>query len=226
MAKFRPKWHYIEHYPEAIKRFGPLVNCCTIRYEAKHFWFKRTAQRSLNYKNITLTLARKHQMYQTLFLSGPTFFKPLIDVKNCSALALNLYSQAVQTAINGCFDDKCHVMEATKGTVNYQEYRQGMFLVHGHVSGLPEFCKIHRLLFHRSNAFFLCQHYSATFEDHYARYNLEGTNAYHILNWNSMDDYYPLHGYNVNGRLYVVPKRLYEPLDNETNSETARKVQA
>lgn len=61
----RPKFHFIEHYPNAIRRFGPLVNCSTMRYEAKHFWFKRIAQKALNYKNVTLTLSRKHQMLQT-----------------------------------------------------------------------------------------------------------------------------------------------------------------
>lgn len=37
----RPKHHYIEHYPELIKCFGPLVHLWTMRFEGKHRFFKR-----------------------------------------------------------------------------------------------------------------------------------------------------------------------------------------
>lgn len=61
----KPKFHYVEHYTDAVRRFGPLVNCSTIRYEAKHYWFKKVMQKALNFQNASLTLSRKHQMLQT-----------------------------------------------------------------------------------------------------------------------------------------------------------------
>lgn len=37
--KLLPKHHYIEHYAELIKFFGPLVELWTLRFEAKHSFF-------------------------------------------------------------------------------------------------------------------------------------------------------------------------------------------
>ena len=37
-ANMKPKSHFLRHYTEMIKRFGPLVQ--TLRFEAKHQYFK------------------------------------------------------------------------------------------------------------------------------------------------------------------------------------------
>lgn len=34
-----PKHHYLEHYPQLIRQFGPLVCLRTLRFEAKHSFF-------------------------------------------------------------------------------------------------------------------------------------------------------------------------------------------
>lgn len=39
-VRFRPKHHYIEHYPHLIKCFGPLVHLWTMRFEGKQKVFK------------------------------------------------------------------------------------------------------------------------------------------------------------------------------------------
>lgn len=38
--KLRPKHHYVEHYPELTKCFGPLVHLWTMRFEGKHRFSK------------------------------------------------------------------------------------------------------------------------------------------------------------------------------------------
>lgn len=40
--KLKPKHHYIEHYPELTKHFGPLINLWTMRFEGKHRFFQRS----------------------------------------------------------------------------------------------------------------------------------------------------------------------------------------
>lgn len=57
----RPKHHYIEHYPELIKCFGPLVHLWTMRFEGKHRFFKRVMHDTQNFKNVLKTLANRHQ---------------------------------------------------------------------------------------------------------------------------------------------------------------------
>lgn len=35
-----PKYHFLEHYPELIRCFGPLVALWTMRFEGKHSFFQ------------------------------------------------------------------------------------------------------------------------------------------------------------------------------------------
>ena len=36
----KPKAHFLIHYPDQIKLFGPLVNVWTLRFEGEHNYFK------------------------------------------------------------------------------------------------------------------------------------------------------------------------------------------
>ncbi|KAJ8048977.1 hypothetical protein HOLleu_01506 [Holothuria leucospilota] len=56
-----PKMHYLLHYSRQIEQFGPATNCSTIRFEAKHSYFKDLARKTKNRKNLAKTLAQRHQ---------------------------------------------------------------------------------------------------------------------------------------------------------------------
>ena len=47
--KLCPKHHYIEHYPDLVGRFGPLVHLWTMRFEGKHRFFKRVVHDTHNF---------------------------------------------------------------------------------------------------------------------------------------------------------------------------------
>lgn len=64
-TKLKPKHHFIQHYPELIRKFGPLKHLGTIRFEQKHQYFKNISKRIKNYKNITFSLANGHQCFQS-----------------------------------------------------------------------------------------------------------------------------------------------------------------
>ncbi|KAG5271297.1 hypothetical protein AALO_G00178160 [Alosa alosa] len=53
-----PKHHFMVHYPQCIRKIGPLLHTWCMRYEAKHNIFKKQLK---SFKNITKTLAKKHQ---------------------------------------------------------------------------------------------------------------------------------------------------------------------
>lgn len=56
-----PKHHNLTHYATVIEAVGPLRNQSTIRFEAKHQQFKQMAKNNKNFKDLSLTLASKHQ---------------------------------------------------------------------------------------------------------------------------------------------------------------------
>ena len=57
-----PKHHFLEHYPELIRAYGPLVSLWTMRFEAKHSFFKHVVRHTRSFRNILLSLAMKHQL--------------------------------------------------------------------------------------------------------------------------------------------------------------------
>jgi len=60
--RFIYKHHRMIHYPTLIRRSGPLLRMMVMRFEAKHNFFKRLSAIICNFQNITLSLARRHQM--------------------------------------------------------------------------------------------------------------------------------------------------------------------
>lgn len=61
----RPKHHYLLHYPDLIREFGPLVKLSTLRFESKHQFFKVIAKAVNNFNNILHTLTMRHQHFQS-----------------------------------------------------------------------------------------------------------------------------------------------------------------
>jgi hypothetical protein len=57
----KKKHHNMIHYGESIRRLGNLVDYSTIRFEAKHSYFKTSFETSNNTINIPKHLAYKHQ---------------------------------------------------------------------------------------------------------------------------------------------------------------------
>lgn len=58
----KPKFHHLTHYHNAMIDFGPLSHFSSMRYEAKHRLAKTSARASCNRRNISLSLAIKHQL--------------------------------------------------------------------------------------------------------------------------------------------------------------------
>lgn len=61
-----PKHHFLVHYPRIIEEMGPLIILCMIRFEGKHKILKSFLSNTSNWKNITHTIATKHQQYLAL----------------------------------------------------------------------------------------------------------------------------------------------------------------
>ena len=98
---FIPKLHYLVHYPDQIRSHGPLIRAWTMRYEGK-LYFKQISH-SCNYKNITLTLASKHQRWLVYHLHSEMMFTPeLVRGLITSCTKLNEESIQLQLLIQQC----------------------------------------------------------------------------------------------------------------------------
>ena len=63
----QPIEHFMRHYATQTRKFGPLVHCWTMKFEAKRQYFTTISKLNKCRKNICLTLAKRHQMDQELY---------------------------------------------------------------------------------------------------------------------------------------------------------------
>ncbi|KAL1448325.1 hypothetical protein WDU94_005541 [Cyamophila willieti] len=106
-TNLKPKFHFLLHYPQMLKRFGPLTQIWAMRFEGKHRVFKIAARSSNNKINICKTTALRNQLnLNNMFFQGKGFnflsvgkkkalklleMQPLIDanIMNSSFVGLN-----------------------------------------------------------------------------------------------------------------------------------------
>lgn len=70
-CKIIPKLHFLLHYSGVILKLGPLVHIWCMRYEAKHNYFIRVAEKACNFKNITSRIFPYCPIVEHTFECGP-----------------------------------------------------------------------------------------------------------------------------------------------------------
>ena len=62
LGSAKPKHHFLSHYAQNIRQFGPPMGFWTGRYESKHRVAKAVAISSKNFRNISLTVSNRQQL--------------------------------------------------------------------------------------------------------------------------------------------------------------------
>ncbi|XP_041949692.1 uncharacterized protein LOC121709989 isoform X4 [Alosa sapidissima] len=94
-----PKHHFLEHYPQLIKAFGPLVSLWTMRFEAKHSFFKRVVRHTHSFRNILLSLAVKHQLMLAYHLHSSKIVQSSLQVTKLSTVNLTVLREDLKKAL-------------------------------------------------------------------------------------------------------------------------------
>jgi hypothetical protein len=127
--KLRPKHHYLLHYPRLTHLFGPLIRMWSMRFESKHSYFKRVARHSQNFKNVTKTLAERHQLYQAYISTGERFVCD-IACDHPTPFTPVIYCERIQTVIakHECLK-KSSVFVAQQVSLNGTLYKTDLFVL-------------------------------------------------------------------------------------------------
>jgi hypothetical protein len=128
-TKLRPKHHFLLHYPVLTLKFGPLLRVWTMRFEAKHSYFKRCVRSCQNFSNVTGMLAERHQLLQAYFASGTLFSHKTFAVNNTNPFTANIYSQEIKDAVAGSCVHQSRTVVSDRCTFKGTEFRSGCFLV-------------------------------------------------------------------------------------------------
>lgn len=139
-----PKQHYLLHLPASTLKLGPNINYWTMRFEAKHSYFKKLAN-CANFKNVSKYMALRHQKHFCMELLGnlKSFSK---DVKFGPMCPLNQkHIPGFQTLLPVSVDlqtvKKCNWIN-----VDGQKFKPNCFVYIGLKNELPVFGKVLTLL--------------------------------------------------------------------------------
>lgn len=206
--RLRPKHHYLEHYPHLVRCFGPLVELWTMRFEAKHSFFKTVVHDVQNFKNILVTLASKHQLMVAYHLDS-NLFRQRIHVENVRVVQVTSLDATWRDTVQRRCSHLTTVSLSSDVQVDGIRYREGMIISAGQCGGLPEFYRIHRILV-AENIGFLCIKHPSWYIEHVRSFELDVTSYAEtdILMLEDLNDFYPLIAYSVRGKLLVSPKKF------------------
>ena len=203
-VNFKPKHHFVEHYPQLIREFGPLVHMWTMRFEAKHSYFKRIVREARSFKNILMTLAEKHQLMVAYNLSSPTYFVSNLDVPESASIHADILCEAYRLALKQYSPDVNCVTIVPHATVYGTKYSPGMIVVTGYFCGLPKFAEILEVMLIMNTVCFVVEALSSWYIEHVRGYCIERTGNLEVLQVKKLYDYYPLVAYRYDSEHWVV----------------------
>lgn len=97
-SEVKPKHHFLMHYPKLIRLMGPIIHLFTLRFEAKHQFFKRVAKACKNYINLGKTMALRHQIWMAHLFSGSILSRGLL-VRKQKPFNPSMYSGKVKEIV-------------------------------------------------------------------------------------------------------------------------------
>lgn len=152
--KLIPKHHFMIHYPRIMRKIGPMFHFWSMRFEAKHRFFKNTIK---NFKNITKSLALKHQMaiayhWESMPLKstdhGPVKTVKISDLRNGDMIADSLHV------------DMNHEVDVASWVTCYgTEYRPALLVCSKTEDGMPVFSQIKDIVVSVGECFLAVQNF-------------------------------------------------------------------
>lgn len=203
VEKLIPKHHFVEHYPQLIKAFGPLVSLWTMRFEAKHHFFKKIVRQTSCFRNVLKSMANKHQSMISYTLYDPDVRKCAITVTKMSSIPIDIANQDIQKYMLKEFPAEKVVHLASKAEYHGTFYSAGMMLAYGSTIGFPDFAEIVQIIVVQSSLAFVVKLQTAWYFEHFRGFMLEPTGIVRVVKHSELIDTYPLVAYVVDGKRMV-----------------------
>lgn len=207
--QLRPKHHFIEHYPQLIKCFGPLVHLWTMRFEGKHKVFKKIVHDTHNFKNVLKTMAERHQKMMAFYLSSPRFFKPPVQTSKVESIFVESLPTDTHALILSITDSRS-VYATKQATIDGTLFVIGMFVCTGVHAALPEFKEIKNILLIGSDIFFVLKDFETWYVEHLRSYELtvNERKGHTVKPVYQLTDKMPLLAYKVSSKLILTAKHF------------------
>ena len=198
----KPKAHFLQHYPKMIKTFGPLVK--TLRFEAKHAYFKTVFHGSKNRKNVCLKLSKRYQMMMYLNYIKSDLLKH-DDPQGIALKEIPMESldQPVHDVLKAKLEINNSDLLCQSKAVVYEGLRhnKGESVVTDFDNDEPLFGSINSVLYFRKEIYLLCELLMILrFDTHFNSYEVTTSGVLDLVNLTNLFDYHPLGIYDVHGK--------------------------
>jgi len=190
------KHHHLHHYPECIKRSGPLrwMNC--FRFEAKHSILKKQGSVCCNYKNIPKTMINHCQISQCATWGLGTKPREKIKYTKSETVKIGHTLSKVKLSEIGLRDED-YVIKVNKIEIYGIEYRVGLFVaIDGGKeddNGDPKFGYIKEiLLFEKEQVYLWCEVWFVLWiAEELNAYCVDPSSCFKLININDLCDLKP-----------------------------------
>lgn len=195
-----PKHHNTTHYPRLITVIGPPINSWMMRYESKHKFFTDLVHLTYNYKNIPLTLAKRHQaracVGQTAACSVDVVIsKTTYEISKCDGY--EEYESFLPAQLQ-----KIKAFRFIR--IGSYEYRAGLMLI----DERSVFEIIHCISYN-SKYFFLCQKYKVIrFVANFNSIEIDKENVYKLIDYSSIENHKSYDKIYFDGKMYIIADTL------------------
>lgn len=207
---FTPKLHFLIHYPQLILKFGPLKQLWCMRFEGKHQYFKRLAHNTCNFKNLSYTLAKRHQLRQCWELTSLDSLRQDNYTEGERVVPFRALPLEIQKGVIGKSeaedvqgDERLGVCSSLK--TNNVKYCVGDNLIIDLVEeDIPIFMKIVKILqFRGAWMIFGKLRIPITFERHYHAFKLEDQKEWILVQPGEEKEFHPLDTYVHDDTKYI-----------------------
>lgn len=184
----KPKHHFLEHYPSLTTAFGPLVALWTMCFEAKHRFFKRLVRQTGSFRNILLTMAKKHQTMIACYMQNAIALRPILSVSRKTEVAVEVLKDSIKESFSRKFPGMVAVNLTDKVTVLGTLYCVGMLLPFGSTGGLPDFGEIIQIMLVHDSPVFVLKLLSEWYHKHLRSFAVQPTGEIQIVQHSQLKD--------------------------------------
>lgn len=199
-----PKHHMTTHYPNLIMKMGPLIHSWMMRYESKHKVFTDLVRLTNNYKNLPLSLAKKHQARVCVNISNAFSIKSDVSKTTYDFSKRNSFDKYKELLIP--FAEDSGFIRAHSFIRNCSlELRPGLILMEQNIA-----LEILHIITFKSEYFVLCQIYNIVqFVLHLHSIEIERNNdSFKLITVSQIDSHKTYDIIHNNNRKFIIADSL------------------
>ena len=181
------------HYCRAIEHIGPPRKYWSMTFEAKHKFFKTNAHSCCNFKNISKSLAYRHQLARCFSLLGKTFTLVDFEISHYEFVKVSQSKMSLIIMQRFSLSESDVFKRTDKIFCNGCEYRVGCFVLLSYCSENPTFGCINEIVLEDDECNFIVTEVQGDYDSHFAGYALELAGQYKIIDLHSISHYLPMY---------------------------------